>query len=130
MENKEVRRQNLLILIDECHPSTKVAMSEKTGIPQQYISQIVNRSPGSNGKPRGMGNKTARTLEEKCGKPTGWMDTLHRPEDADKNELISIYDALKDPNLKQHLLEQARATYKLELQKTSEHPPSTSERTK
>ena len=34
-----------------------------------------------------MGSKTARKLEKKCGKPNGWMDTLHAE---DGGELVYI----------------------------------------
>lgn len=123
MENKEIRRLNLIILIDEYGSQAK--LEEKTGISKEYISQIVNRAPGANKTPRGMGNKTARTLEEKCGKPTGWMDTPHDKTNVAREELLSIYDALTDENFKRHLLEQARAIYKIEEQTKAERPPLT-----
>lgn len=57
---------------------TIAALSAKSDIQAAYLSQIINKAPsGKNGAPRGMGDKTARKLEERCGKPPGWMDNLH-----------------------------------------------------
>lgn len=76
MENKEIRRLNLQILVDEQTSITK--LSELTEISAAYLSQILNKSPSSSNKtPRGMGNQTARKIEKRCGKPNGWMDNLH-----------------------------------------------------
>lgn len=75
MENKEIRRLNLQILVDQ--HKTIAALADHTGIAAAYLSQILNKSPSSNNTPRGMGNATSRKIEEKCGKPNGWMDSLH-----------------------------------------------------
>jgi hypothetical protein len=85
MENKEIRRKNLLILLDELN--TIVALAEHTGIAAAYLSQLLNQAPSANKTPRGMGSKTARTMEKKCGKANGWMDTLHAE---DGGELVYI----------------------------------------
>lgn len=75
MENKQIRRQNLLILVAEF--KTIAALADHTLIAAAYLSQLLNQAPSANKTPRGMGSKTARKIEKKCGKPNGWMDTIH-----------------------------------------------------
>lgn len=75
MDIKEIRRKNLLLLIDEF--KTQAALSDVSDISVAYINQIVTKRQNTNGTPRGMGHKTARQLEEKCKKTSGWMDVLH-----------------------------------------------------
>lgn len=125
MDTKEIRRANLLLLIEECIPKTQAALSEKSGVPVAYINQIINRRVDSSGTPRGMGHKTARQLEEKCSKPVGWMDVLHESQDTARDELLSIYNSLSDETLRHNLLEQARLIYKIDAGKTDERPPLT-----
>lgn len=90
MENKEIRRLNLHILVGE-HNNTIAALAEKTEIAAAYLSQILNKAPSSNKTPRGMGSKTARKIEKKCGKPNGWMDAMHSE---DGGELVYIKNPL------------------------------------
>jgi len=75
MYNKDIRRKNLALLIREA--GSIIALANKSEIPVTYLSQILNQAPSSNKNPRNMGNKTARKLEDTCGKPSGWMDCLH-----------------------------------------------------
>lgn len=91
MENKEIRRINLKTLVDEAGSIVNFAV--KADIPEAYISQILNQSPaGAKKTPRGMGNATARKIEQRCGKPFGWMDNLH-------DELGGEYVYIKNPLL-------------------------------
>lgn len=75
MNNKDIRRQNLEALIKES--GSIVALANKTETAPAYLSQLLNQAPSGNKSPRGMGDKTARKLEDRCGKPSGWMDNLH-----------------------------------------------------
>lgn len=55
-----------------------VALSNKTGKAPAQLSQWLNASVDpKSGKPRVMSRQSARTLEERCGKPEGWMDQDH-----------------------------------------------------
>ncbi|MFA6015877.1 MAG: hypothetical protein WC742_12505 [Gallionellaceae bacterium] len=75
MDNKEIRRLNLLYLVKET--GTDAKFSELTGMPEAYISQIRNRTPAGKKKtPRGVGNLTARKIEKAFFQPVGWMDKL------------------------------------------------------
>jgi SOS-response transcriptional repressor LexA len=69
MENKEVRRANMLLLVKEI--GSLKALGDKTDTPPAYLSQIKNRA-----NQRGMGDEIARRIERKLGKPSGWMDNL------------------------------------------------------
>ena len=73
--SKEIRIQNLRLLIEEFGTAEDVATRAQT--PPNYISQILNGVPSSTGTPRGVGDSVARRLEEGCGKPVGWMDVPH-----------------------------------------------------
>lgn len=67
MENKEVRRQNLLMLAKQ-HGSLR-ALGDAVEVPPAYLSQLKNRANG-----RTMGDDLARRIEAKLEKPLGWMD--------------------------------------------------------
>lgn len=73
----DIRHENLLTLIEELGTQDAIAAAVETS--PVYISQIVNRYPDSKtGKPRQIGDQLARKLEQRCNKPTGWMDNVHR----------------------------------------------------
>lgn len=65
--SKELRQQNLLLLVEECN--TQRALAAKIGRKEQQVNAWVN------GKP--IGPTIARLLEQKCKKPAGWMDHEH-----------------------------------------------------
>ncbi|GAB2471887.1 S24 family peptidase [Comamonas humi] len=74
-----IRRENLDILASEHGTMERVA--EISGASPVYLSQIKNQTLDlKTGKPRQMGNITARRLEKGCKKPEGWMDTEHSPD--------------------------------------------------
>ena len=68
----ETRHKNLLALLEEAGNTKK--LSDRTGVPAAYISQLKNRSLTAAGKPRNIGDETARQLESGMGKPPGWLD--------------------------------------------------------
>lgn len=73
----EIRRDNLLLLIQEAGSAARLAVL--TEVPAPVISQVKNAAKHSAGrkKPRVMGPDVARRLETKMGKPKGWMDVDH-----------------------------------------------------
>lgn len=73
----DVRRDNLELLIKEKGSLEAVVQAE--GVTSStYLSQVRNRYHDiKTGKPREMGTAMARRLEERCGKPDGWMDHPH-----------------------------------------------------
>lgn len=68
MENKQVRRANLLALIDALGSAEAVAAATKTDA--TYVRNIKNAE-------REMGDKLARRFERLLEKEAGWMDRPH-----------------------------------------------------
>ncbi len=68
MRNKDVRRKNLLALIERF--GKKSTLANASGANADYISQIAN-------KHRDMGDAFAETLESGLNLPDGWMDDIH-----------------------------------------------------
>lgn len=111
-----IHRANMAILVDECGGTT--ALGDKIGVSASQISQWLNGSINSGtGKPRGMHPNSCRKLEGACGKPVGWMDKSHAPDDAGANALggadAQVENVVSDKpavnsNLQQALLDQAK----------------------
>jgi hypothetical protein len=70
MENKAIRRANLTALIAEF--GSAQALADKIDTDATYVRNLRNAVDK-----RGIGDRLARRIEEKLGKPAGWMDTLH-----------------------------------------------------
>ena len=68
----EIRKTNLLILIDEVGKKSAIAKLADTD--PAYISQVLSENPKHS---RNIGEDFARKLESGCGKPRGWMDQYH-----------------------------------------------------
>lgn len=75
MDNKEIRKNNLELLILEF--GTVAALCKKADVSASNISQIRTDVKLPSGSPRGMGHKLARRLEVAAGKQPGWMDVYH-----------------------------------------------------
>jgi predicted phage tail protein len=72
---EEIRHARLMQLIAEHR--TIQALANALGKSHAQISQLRNQVVHSaTGKPRVVGDRMAREIEEKLGKPRGWMDTL------------------------------------------------------
>ena len=79
MTIEEIRRTNLQTLVSEYGGVGKLA--EVIGKDQSQLSQWINASINSGtGKPRGIRSSTCRHIEEKCGKPIGWLEEDHSIE--------------------------------------------------
>jgi len=76
---EHIHRENLQTLAREF--GGVAAVAAKIGCSSSQYSQWMNGSENSGtGKPRGMRPASARRIEKATGKPTGWMDQLHRVE--------------------------------------------------
>jgi hypothetical protein len=84
MDSKEIRHANLLALIKEHGSAAALARAIETDA--TYVTNIKNRVNG-----RAMGDDLARRMEEKLGKPRGWMDVLHAEETAGGAQLLEAY---------------------------------------
>ena len=74
MDINEIRRQNMLLLIDRF--KTQARFAEKIEKPASYISQI-KKGKDNKGKEINMGSDFARDIEEKLGLEFGWLDNHH-----------------------------------------------------
>lgn len=74
----DIRLSNLQSLVTEFVQISRLA--EATGLSEKYISQVLNRTPLPSGRPRNLGRRAIRSLEEHTGKYPGWMDEDHRPK--------------------------------------------------
>lgn len=72
MDISEIRRQNLLLLIDRY--KTQVEFANEIGKPASYISQI-KKGGKKNGEKVSMGNEMARDIEKALNLEHGWLDT-------------------------------------------------------
>ena len=74
MKNKDIRRANLIMLIEEGQAAGKNQRewADSLGLDPAYVSQIKNEV-------RDMGDEFAAKLEKSLGKRTGWMDELQTP---------------------------------------------------
>ncbi|MBE0436952.1 MAG: helix-turn-helix transcriptional regulator [Methylomicrobium sp.] len=70
LTSNEIRKLNLLLLIDEIGKKSDLAKIADTD--PAYISQILSQK-----NPRNIGDDLARKLEKGCRKPRGWMDAYH-----------------------------------------------------
>lgn len=69
MDIKEIRRVNLMRLIAEYE--SQQALADAVDVTPAVFSQIIN-------KRRNIGEKMARKIEAKLGKPANWFDTPHK----------------------------------------------------
>lgn len=99
MDNKELRRSGLQILISEAGGVAQLA--EKCGVSEKNLQHILRRAkmPGDK-KPRDIGDRLARRLEVGMGKQQGWLDYGHAAvkvsDIADAQDLVA--DFLMLPN--------------------------------
>lgn len=100
----QTRRDRLEMLIREHNNSiAELNVAMEMDRTDATFSQIRNQALHSKtGKPRSMGDDLARRLENKLGKPEGWMDTpptyveLHGDEDPRAKVMVLLESLPKD----------------------------------
>jgi hypothetical protein len=112
MQNKEIRRLNLLSL--EREYGTLEAVAARTETVASHLSQIKNKT-------RGMGDKVARRIEASLARPQGWMDAIHTTDKGNesgifppltpKEEVLLEYIRGLTPHQQDELLPALRATF-------------------
>lgn len=89
MENKEIRRLNLLYLAEK--KFTREALADKIGYPN---TNFINQMTGGFAK---IGDRVARKIEVALGLPEGWMDRPYMAgwniEDAERYYKEALKDA-------------------------------------
>lgn len=82
---QDIRRINLIALIDQDYGGNKAALARDTGVKENSIYRLLSDGKGS----RKISDKMARLIEQGAKKPQGWMDVLHDPEsDSELDQLI------------------------------------------
>jgi hypothetical protein len=85
MDIREIRRQNLAILIAEADGIPELA--RRSDANETYLRQILSGFQGEKDKsPRKVGDQLARKLEIGMSKPVGWMDITHQGAEAAAND--------------------------------------------
>ncbi|MDC4176349.1 XRE family transcriptional regulator, partial [Acinetobacter baumannii] len=74
MNISDIRRNNLLQLIEQKANGSQKDFANHVGTAAAYLSQIINGTIGNNGKPAAVGNPLARKIEKAYGLPDGYMD--------------------------------------------------------
>jgi len=93
---EEIRRENLILLVAENESLTNLA--REGALSYAHLNQIKNQVTRGNGQIIIMGSRLARKIEQRCGKPEGWMDVLHHEENT-SNALTSPQNASsKEPD--------------------------------
>lgn len=82
MDIAEIRRENMLVLIDGFKTQAKFADAIST--PASYISQL-KKGVKTSGARVTMGNDIARQIETALNLPYGWMDVQHNSSPAQMN---------------------------------------------
>lgn len=78
VEINTIRRKNLQMLV--AHERTIVEFAKKFDIDKTYVQQLlsgVTVSTDGSRKGRNIGEKSARSIEGKCGLEPGWLDVPH-----------------------------------------------------
>lgn len=104
----DIRRENLRqIERENGGPSAAAARLEMS--PSQFSNLRDGARDSKSGKQRGMSSTTARRIESKAGKPSGWLDQAHEAGDGSVGGArIAPIDPTADPTedpLKIELLE-------------------------
>jgi hypothetical protein len=95
--NDDIRRRNFELLLAECGGEDRGAaarLAALTGVAPALISQIKAATPHPSGRPRGIGDATARKLEKGMGKEPGFLDYDHSA--ATTLREADFLDALRD----------------------------------
>ncbi|NML34539.1 hypothetical protein [Paraburkholderia antibiotica] len=83
---ENVRRRRLEEAV-QLAGGTLEALADRAGLSAAYLSQIRNALPDTRtGKPKGLGSKAARKIEQALGKSEGWMDIADEGELALSND--------------------------------------------
>lgn len=101
----EIRLENMHKLIEEV--GTVSELARLAGYKQpSYLYQIINQTAIQNGKPKNIGDKMARKLEEATGKSRGWMDTIHQTINAQNVQLSNNYGGGSQNNTQYNMYQQ------------------------
>lgn len=87
----DIRRANLELVVGLPKIGTLDGLAELAGTSSVYLSQIRNQTVDvKTGRPREMGTRIARRIEDAAGLPTGWMDREHAEEGAGRSAVLDF----------------------------------------
>ena len=96
----EIRRENIKRLVQKHGGTSALNIAIGGSARDSTFSQILNQSANSKGgKPKVVGDRMARSIEESLKLPNGWMDTAQEPDEdmnagftplLDKTPLVTI----------------------------------------
>lgn len=92
MDISEIRKQNLLKLIQDLMNGSQKNFAQIVGTSPAYLSQIINGTIGRNGKPATVGTALARKIEKSLGLPHGAMDQIKILPRVEDPETMNYYD--------------------------------------
>jgi hypothetical protein len=71
MDIYQIRRQNLIALIEREYSGNQTTFAQTIGIKPPQINRWLSETAGEK---RRINENSARRIEEKSGKPAGWLD--------------------------------------------------------
>jgi SOS-response transcriptional repressor LexA len=90
MRIEDIRRHNLIWLIEQQYQGVDVNLARALGIQPSQISRLFSNKPTHR---RNIGRVLAENIEETAGKPNGWMDLVHGFVDYSTTESRKRYAA-------------------------------------
>lgn len=118
MDLASVRRKNLLRLWSDFVASRQQDHPVLAGLDKEFTVKIdVNNTyfSGMKSGARGIGEKLARQIEAKTGKPKGWLDVEHEDADSSPRDLKRFLELAETAYLTSDL--QGRAELRAALKK-------------
>ncbi|HCM31836.1 MAG TPA: LexA family transcriptional repressor [Acinetobacter radioresistens] len=92
MDISEIRKQNLLILINDLVGGSQKNFALIVGTSPAYLSQIINGTIGRNGKPATVGTALARKIEKALHLPHGAMDQIQISAHEEDLETMQLFE--------------------------------------
>ena len=92
MDISEIRKQNLLRLINDFVGGSQKNFAIIVGTSPAYLSQIINGTIGRNGKPATVGTALARKIEKALHLPHGAMDQIQIPVHVEDLETYELFE--------------------------------------
>lgn len=74
MDVRSTRLKNFVLILEGEYQGNKSALAERLGMESSYLSRFFSPNPEHR---RNIGHNFARKIEQRTGKPDGWMDAPH-----------------------------------------------------
>lgn len=94
MDISEIRRSNLLKLIEQKSSGSQKHFAESVETAAAYLSQIINGTIGRNGKPAVVGTPLARKIEKALNLEHGYMDIYHDDKQKFLDNNVNLHEKI------------------------------------